>query len=388
MTPPAQRPLRVMILGLRAIEGAQGGVESHVRDLVRGLLARPGQDLALEVVERSRYVVKGRALAGLQGRVRLTSLWCPASTGLETIVHTLLGVLYAAWRRPDVLHLHAVGPSLLTPVARLLGLRVVVTHHGEDYAREKWGRFARWALETGEAWGARFANAGIVIAAPLQGLMQRKYGRHYAFIPNAAPQAACRDDAQTVLHRWGLAPGGYFLHVGRVVPEKRQLDLIAAFARCPDPGLRLVLAGANDHPSDYENQVNQAAAQDARVIRTGALPPADIYQLLSHARAFVLPSSHEGLPISLLEAMRCGAPVVVSDIVSLKAVELPESCYVACGNVQALTDALSAAVRPFHPVDWSRWLQRYALPAICDATANVYRHVAGRAESADPGPSS
>lgn len=379
MTEMAQRPVRVMVLGLRAIVGAQGGVESHVRDLVRGLLAQPQHALEIEVVERRRYVVPGRSLEGLAGRVRLTPLWCPASTGAETIVHTLLGVLYAAWRRPDVLHLHAVGPSLLTPLARLLGLRVVVTHHGEDYAREKWGRFARWALETGEAWGARFANAGIVIAAPLQGLMQRKYGRQYEFIPNAAPEAARRDEAQAVLRRWGLQAGQYFLHVGRVVPEKRQLDLIAAFARCTDPTLRLVLAGANDHPSDYEDQVNRAAAQDARVVRTGALPPADIYQLLSHARAFVLPSSHEGLPISLLEAMRCGAPVVVSDIVSLKAVELPAACYVPCGNVEALGGALAALPAPAGPVDWSDWLQRYALPTICAATADVYGRAARRA---------
>lgn len=378
MSEQAQRPVKVMFLGLRAVVGAQGGVESHVRDLVRGLLAQPEQSLQLEVVERRRYVDPARDLGTLAGRVRLTSIWCPASTGAETIVHTLLGVLYAAWRRPDVLHLHAVGPSLMTPLARLLGLRVVVTHHGEDYAREKWGRFARWALETGEAWGARFANAGIVIAAPLQGLMQRKYGRAYAFIPNAAPEAAQRDPERHVLARWGLQPGHYFLHVGRVVPEKRQLDLIAAFARVPAADVKLVLAGANDHPSDYENQVNQAAAQDLRVVRTGALPPAAIYQLLSHARAFVLPSSHEGLPISLLEAMRCGAPVLVSDIVSLKAVELPAACYVPCGDVQALGEALARAEPAPAPVDWSGWLKRYALPAICAATADVYRRVAGK----------
>ncbi|MFG6468784.1 glycosyltransferase family 4 protein [Roseateles sp. BYS87W] len=381
----AKPPVRVMMLGLRAIVGAQGGVESHVRDLARGLLQSHAAEVALEVVERARYVDASRELGVFEGRVRLKALWCPASTGLETIVHTALGVLYAAWRRPDVLHIHAVGPSLLTPLARLLGLRVVVTHHGEDYAREKWGRFARWALETGEAWGARFANAGIVIAAPLQGLIQRKYGRRYEFIPNAAPEAAKRDERQAVLARWGLQAGQYFLHVGRVVPEKRQLDLIAAFAQCPGADLRLVLAGANDHPSEYENQVNAAAALDARVVRTGALPPADIYQLLSHARAFVLPSSHEGLPISLLEAMRCGAPVRVSDIVSLKAVELPPDCYVPCGDVPALAKALQALPAPGAAVDWSGWLHRYALPAICQATVDVYRRVARRGAAAPVG---
>lgn len=376
---PPTRTLRVQMLGLRAVAGAQGGIETHVRDIVRGLLGAHADAVAIEVVERRPYVRDDRVLDGPLARARLTALWSPRSTGLETIVHTLLGVLYAGWRRPDVLHLHGVGPALLTPLARLLGLRVVVTHHGEDYAREKWGAFARWVLETGERMAARFAHAGIVIAEPLVALMQAKYQRSFVFIPNAAPQSAHRIASTEQLAHWQLQPGQYFVHVGRIVPEKRQLDLINAFAQCPDAALRLVLVGGNDHPNDYEHQVAAAAARDPRVVRTGVQGAAVIYQLLSHARAFVLPSTHEGLPISLLEAMQCGCPVIASDIVSLLAVRLPSQCYVRCGDVPALAAALQASPVPGAPgttlVDWQPWLARYALPAISAQTLAVYRQV-------------
>ena len=375
-------PLRVLMLGLRAVAGAQGGIETHVRDIVRGMLAAHADEVAIEVIERRPHVRADRVLDGPLAQATLTALWSPRSTGLETIVHTLLGVLYAGWRRPDVLHLHGVGPALMTPLARLLGLRVVVTHHGEDYAREKWGAFARWVLETGERMAARFATAGIVIAEPLVALMHTKYRRGFHFIPNAAPETARRTEATDQLDRWQLQRGRYFVHVGRIVPEKRQLDLIHAFAQCPDPELRLVLVGGNDHPNDYEKQVAAAAARDARVVRTGVQGAAVIYQLLSHARAFVLPSTHEGLPISLLEAMQCGCPVIASDIVSLLALRLPPECYVRCGEVSALAAALQVCRTPGDDgpplVDWQPWLARYALPAISAQTVAVYRFASRR----------
>lgn len=76
--------------------------------------------------------------------VTLKRIWAPKSKGLEAIVHSFLGVLYAGLiARPDILHIQAIGPALMTPLARVLGLRVVVTHHGPDYDRQKWGGWAK-----------------------------------------------------------------------------------------------------------------------------------------------------------------------------------------------------------------------------------------------------
>ena len=62
--------------------------------------------------------------------VRLVDLYAPASKNLEAIVHTFLAVLKARQYHADILHIHAIGPGLMVPLARLLGLKVVVTHHG------------------------------------------------------------------------------------------------------------------------------------------------------------------------------------------------------------------------------------------------------------------
>ena len=110
-----------MVLGLRGVVDVQGGIETHARHLYP-LLTRLGCDV--EVIQRSPYF-PGRRRRRWHG-VALRYLWSPMKPGLETAVHSLLGVLYAILKRPDILHLHAIGPALMTPLARLGGLRVVV----------------------------------------------------------------------------------------------------------------------------------------------------------------------------------------------------------------------------------------------------------------------
>ncbi len=216
--------MRVMVLGIRGIPSVQGGVETHAEQLYERL-ARLG--CQVEVVVRTPFVP-----ASLRsfGSIRIRRIWSPRRSGFETLIHSILGVLYAGVTRPDLLHIHAIGPAIVTPLARLLGLRVVVTNHGPDYDRDKWGPVARLVLRTGERLGMRWANARIAISHVIEQLVLEKYGRDSDLIPNGAvPVTALAD--HSLIDRLGLQRRRYFVHVGRIVPEKRQLDLIAAFAR-------------------------------------------------------------------------------------------------------------------------------------------------------------
>ena len=140
----AKRP-KVMMLGLRGVPQVQGGVEKHVEELSSAFVEK-GWDV--EVLGRKPYLAQ--ATPYVWNGVQVRPLWAPLSTKFEAIAHTFLGVLVAAYKRPDILHIHAIGPALLTPFARLLGLKTVVTHHGFDYDRDKWGGMARKMLKTGE----------------------------------------------------------------------------------------------------------------------------------------------------------------------------------------------------------------------------------------------
>ena len=364
------RPLRVMVLGIRGIPSVQGGVETHAEQLYERLAQ---MDCDVEVLVRSPFVPATRRTFG---SIRLRRIWAPRSTGYEALVHSLLGVIYAAIVRPDVLHIHAIGPAIVTPLARFLGLRVVVTNHGPDYDRDKWGPFPKWVLRTGESFGMRSANARIAISKVIGHLIQEKYHLDSDLIPNGAVPA--KPEAQTSeLERFDLQRGKYFLEVGRIVAEKRQLDLINAFASARPPGWKLVLVGAGG--GDY-GQAVKAAAKAAGVVLAGFQRGAALAQLYTHAGAFVLPSSHEGLPIALLEALSFGLPVLASDIPANLEIGLPQTSYFPMGNTAALAERLSALARTQQDESAregrKRWvLERYDWGRIAQQTRAVYTRV-------------
>ncbi len=360
-----------MVLGIRGIPHIQGGVETHAEQLYERL-ARLGCDI--EVLVRSPFVPPtSRSF----GAIRLRRIWAPNRVGYEALIHSLLGVLYAGITRPDVLHIHAIGPALVTPLARLLGLRVVVTNHGPDYDRDKWGPFPKWVLRTGERLGMRWAHARIAISRVIEQLILTKYGKDSDLIPNGAvPVRLQRETAE--IERLGLRPGRYFLQVSRMVPEKRQLDLIRAYARAAIPGWKLALVGAV-HRDEYSQRVREAA-NAAGVVLAGYQRGLALAQIYTHAGGFVLPSSHEGLPIALLEALSYGLPVIASNIPSNLEVGLSATSYFPLGDDDALAERLKEIASV--PADETtrtrrmRWVvERYDWGRIAQQTYAVYNRV-------------
>lgn len=112
-----------------------------------------------------------------------------------------------------------------------------------------------------------------------------------------------------VRSRLGLpSKGTVLLNVGRMMPQKRQQLLIERFKAIRQENDRLVIAG--DGP--LRREVEEAA--DEQVILTGRI---DQERLLEHYQAadfFVMPSTYEGQPLSLFEAMACGCIPILSPI--------------------------------------------------------------------------
>lgn len=325
--------MKIFVTGTRGIPGIPGGVEKHCQELYP-LIAAMGHEVSLAT--RRSYVVAPQT--EWQG-VRLVHTFCPRSKSLEAIVHTFAAILKARWLSPDIVHIHAVGPGLMAPLARLLGLRVVVTNHGPDYDRQKWGRAAKMMLRLGEYLGGRFANEVIVISRVIAEIIKKRCDRSSHLIYNGVPLP---DPSASVDHleRFGIRPAsGYILAVARFVPEKGLHDLVEAFTSLPGD-LQLVIAGDADHETEYSGKLRKQASLDKRIVLTGYLTGEPLHQLYSHAGLFVLPSYHEGLPIVLLEAMSHGLSVLVSDIPANREVDLLPGRYFQPGNIDELREKL------------------------------------------------
>lgn len=328
--------MKVVVTGTRGIPGIMGGVETHCENLFPRI-AGLGADVT--VVRRNTYVKD--SLSEWSG-VKLVDIPTPHTKALEAIWHTFRAVNYAARVKADILHINAIGPALMVPYARLRGLHVVFTHHGFDYDREKWGRFAKMMLRLGERLGCRYADEVIVISEVIRGTIARKYGRteHVSLIYNGVPEPE-HVELPEYFEELGIGKGKYVLGMSRFVPEKRLDDLVKAFERSglAARGYKLVLAGDADFPDAYSEGL-KASARAAGAVLTGFVRGARLHSLLEGAALYVLPSSHEGLPISLLEAMSYGLPVVVSDIPANLAVGLPKENYFHLGDIEELASKL------------------------------------------------
>lgn len=320
--------MKLFVVGLRGFPNILGGIESHCENLYP-LIA--GDALEIKVARRKRYVPKGSV--SVQG-LEFVDLWSPKSIYLETIVHTFIAIIYAFFWRADVVHIHAIGPGLLAPLARILGMRVVITHHGADYERRKWGGIAKTLLRLGEYHGCRWANQCIAVSGYIQRNLAQKVGVKSELIPNGAKSAETQP-ASIYLERLGLQPKGYLLCVARFVPEKGLLDLIAAHRRS-EGSLPLVIAGDADHDSEFCRLVKFEAKSSENIILTGFITGKKLAEVFSNAKVFVLPSYHEGMPIALLEAMSFGLDPLVSDIPAHVEVGLVSKCYFPVGDIERL----------------------------------------------------
>lgn len=373
LTAPAVKPLRIVMLGLRGFPDVQGGVERHVEHLSRRLVELGCE---VEAIVRSPYMPKGSP-ATWHG-VKLSPIWSPRITGVEALVHSFLGVLFAARAKPDILHIHSIGPALFAPLARALGLRVVVTHHVLNYENEKWGPAARTLLRLGERIGMTFSHARIAVSRFLADRVTRDYEVHIRVIPNGLGELAQPLPSNATLRQFGLTAGRYLLTVARIDPQKCQLDLIEAFRRAQPTDWRLALAGGADYASDYVRAVVDAAKQTPGVVLLGRQKEAALAELYANAGAFVLPSSHEGQPIAVIEALGYGCPVILSDIPAHRELGIAAGWFFRAGDAAALAERLRAVFRDppdrkQHAADRDRILQRHDWRLIARSTLDVYR---------------
>ena len=321
--------MKLCAIGLRGIPNVMGGIESHCQQLYPRLVSE-GVDVT--ILARSPYVdAKTYDFEG----VTIQPVWSLRHKFLETFIHTFVAIFYARlYVHPDIIHLHAVGPALFTPLARLLGMKVVVTHHGADYDRQKWNTFAKTILKTGEFMAVKFANRVLVVGKSLTNDLKLKYPTQsykIDFVPNGAladfDSDVSDDDLSST--ELGLSKHNYIVTVGRLVPEKGFHDLVAAF-NMTDSDLKLVIVGKADHEDEYSAKLLSQASD--KVIFAGRREGKQLKALYKFAKLFVLPSYHEGLPIVALEAISANTPVLLSDIKPNLDMELDASNYFSLGD--------------------------------------------------------
>ncbi len=366
--------MKIAMLGHKDFPSRSGGVESVVLEL-SARLAKRGYD----ITAYSRGLHKEKNVYKELG-VTVRRIPTFKSQKLNAMVYSFLATFDALFRHFDVIHYHALGPSVPLIIARLFKKRTVATVHGLNWRVDKWKGFASRYIKLGEKIVAKYADAVIVLSEDTRRYFMETYGRKTVLINNAVPvleKLPCRE----IKNRLGLDKDGYILFVGRISPEKGLLELVDGYI-ASGTNKKLVIAG--DVPdNDYGRKLRSKCSGRENIILCGFAGGDFLTELYSNCALYILPSHTEGLSLSLLEAMECGARCLVSDIPENTSVLGEFGLSFETGSSSALADGINSSLSSPRTSEQAEKQtayvrENYDYDRLVDRYEEVYRRVTER----------
>lgn len=300
--------MKIAIVGTRGIPARYSGVETSVNEISRRL-----GEKGYEVIIYCRRNNNSTIATYLYKNVKLVYMPTINTKHFGTLIHVIFSTLHIMFSDVDIVHFHALGPSLFSFLPRLVGKKTVVTVHGLDWKRKKWGNFARLFLKLCEYSAIFFPDKTITISKTLKDYFEDKFKKEVLYIANGANIYSCYTDREA--NYTDKEANGkierYILFVGRLVPEKGIDYLIKAFNELKT-NIKLIIVGESSFTDKYVSYLHSISGKNIQFL--GFVDHGRIQELYKNAYLFVLPSEVEGSPISLLEAMSYGKCVLVSDI--------------------------------------------------------------------------
>lgn len=370
--------MNIAMIGHKRIPSREGGIEIVVEELsVR--LAQQGHKVT--AYNRKGHHVSGKEfetqkLKSYKG-VTLKNVFTFESSKLNAIVYSILASICAAFSKAKVVHFHAEGPSSMCWLPKLFGKRVIVTIHGLDWQRSKWGGFATKFLKFGEKMAAKHADEVIVLSKNVQQYFLDTYNRPTVFIPNGVTKPEIKDDS-LIKEKYNISKNEYILFLGRIVPEKRVHSLIKAYSKL-STDKKLVIAGGSSHTDRYMEDIKYLSKDNDNIILTDFVDGELLEELYSNAFIYCLPSDLEGMPLSLLEAMSYGNCCLTSDIPECTEVCCDKAVYFEKGNEDELQKQLQILLENPQLVDGYKLnassfiCSKYSWSSVVDQTLRLYK---------------
>ena len=297
--------MKIIYIAIKGIEKI-GGIETYTFQAGKRL-ASMGHEVIVYTLKNKNhsktYKYKGMTIIPLSA-FRNSSL-----AKLFLVIHASLHQFTI--KDVDVIHYHAIGPSLFCFIPRLIGRKTVVQSHGHEWQRSSWGRLATMFFHFAEKYSFVFANRITSVSKELKNDYEKKYDREVQYIPNGVNPAHLLMANQ--IKKFGIQENNYILFLGRISKEKGIHYLIKAYQQL-NTSMRLVIVGEQREGDKYLSELKELAGKNPNILFTG-IATGDLWrEWYSNAGVFVLPSEIEGLPTSLLEAMSFGRCCLISDI--------------------------------------------------------------------------
>ena len=357
--------MKIYVFGTRGFPNIQGGVEKHCEELYTSMPSI----YDITIFRRKPFINSDKTYKN----IHFIDLPTVRTKGIEALLHSFLCVLYCIGKRPNIIHVHNIGPGLFIPLLKIVGLKVVLTYHSPNYEHDKWSYLAKKGLKVCEYIAIKGADKIIFVnKLQLQKFNPSIQAKSY-YIPNGIKEKKEIKDI-SFISSLGLSPFQYILTVGRITPEKGFDYLIKAYNLMHNKSDKLVIAGGCDHTSAYAKQLI-AEARKSQVVLAGYMNEDQLNHLYTYARLFVLPSFNEGYPIVLVEAINYQKPILASNIEANRSIGLAKDQYFKVGSVSDLKDKIENELNKEHK-DITYNINIPTWKEIANLVAEIYSNIA------------
>ena len=320
-----------MVIGAKGFPDVAGGIEKHCAELYSRLSLQ--NELCIEVCAIKRYSTQQ---SDQFSRIKYRYFSTFQRKGVEKIIYALQAVLYASYKRPDIVHFQGLNSVLFLPIIKLFGIKTVVTIHSRDYLYPKWGKIAKLFLRASER--ISFHADALITVSELDYNNNKRKTKNLHLIKNGVTQRDCNiKNEQYYLDKYCLSEKSYLFSVGRFTEEKDLVTMINGYL-FSKLKVKLVIAGDGD--TEYSSKVKKLAASK-NIILTGYIFGDELQSLFSNAKIFLLSSTHEvAAPITVLEAMSYNLSILLSDIDVNQILPLENSSYFSAGDYKDFSKSL------------------------------------------------
>ena len=356
---------KIYVFGTRGFPNVQGGVEKHCEHLYQEL----AKEYDIYVFRRKPYLSRQ---VDYPYPIHFIDLPSTRIKGFEAFFHSFLCTLYCILNRPDIVHIHNIGPGMFIPFLKAAHLKVVLTYHSANYEHKKWNYLSRKILKFSEQIAIKKADAIIFVNASQREKKKKSVKAKSVYIPNGV-NIQTRSESTSLIQEKNIIPHKYILAVGRITQEKGFDYLIDAFLQSGIEGYQLVIAGGIDHSSAYATNIIKKTQIHSSIVMTGYVDGEFLRQLYSHCLMFILPSYQEGFPLVLLEAMSYNLPILASDIPANKQISLAPENYFAPGDIIGLAKKIKKKISMQSIEHYD--LTHYTWQNVSKATQDIYEHI-------------
>jgi rhamnosyltransferase len=292
--------LKVAIIGSRGIPARYGGFETFAEVLAQGLTEYGHEVVVYSLPEFQRIPFS-------HPKIKRVFIKASKISSLEKVSMSSLSILHSTFSgRNDAIIFLGVSGGLIMWLPRLLKQRTIVNIDGLEWKRSRWGGFIKFALKTLERLSVKWSDVVIADSEAIGEYVQYEYKKEFVFIPYGIDEGRYKEeDWGEVRDKYHVKSGGYYLIVGRHVPENNFDISINGFLKSKSDKKLLIV-------SNFDKEDLMKAKN---IIFTGPVyDRPKLYALRANAFAYIHGHGVGGTNPSLLEAISSKNIVLAYDV--------------------------------------------------------------------------